>query len=313
MGGVVARCSKAPDGVGADAKYKQDGGLGELVTFNPQRSRQIPITVVMPTLNEAAQIRDAVAALAWADEVIVVDGGSSDRTPALARAAGATVMHIADRTIAAQRNAGVATARNRWVLALDADERVTDELRLEFESVLAAPQHAAYRIRMQNIYFGCELRHGGWGRDWHVRLFTRERRFVERRVHEQLEPVSDVGSLSAPLKHTPHRDLTHHLEKMICYARWGAEDLRARGRRANVWDVTAVPMWRFVREYVMYAGWRDGRRGLVVAALSACAALLKYAHLFALEWQGTPVQATPLPQPRPGALVVPRFEGEPTH
>ena len=94
-----------------------------------------------------------------------------------------------------------------------------------------------------------------------------------------------MGSLKAQLLHTPYRDLSHHLEKMMRYARWGAEDLRERGRAANVCDVTAVPIWRFMREYVMYAGWRDGRRGLVAAALSACAALLKYAHLFALEWQ----------------------------
>lgn len=252
---------------------------------NPLPSRKLPITVVIPALNEAVQIREAVAALAWADEVILVDGGSTDDTPELACAAGAKVMRVANQTIAAQRNAGIAAARNRWVLALDADERVTDALRAELESVLAAPAHEAYRIQLQNIYLGRELRHGGWGRDWHIRLFPRERRFVEKRVHESLESVSDVGSLNAKLTHTPYRDLSHHLEKMIRYAKWGADDLYARGRRVNVWDLTAVPIWRFLREYVVYSGWRDGRRGLVVAALGACAALLKFAHLFALQWQ----------------------------
>lgn len=264
----------------------QGHALGEVAASDRPKPRKLPITVVTPTLNEAAQIHDAVAALAWADEVIVVDGGSKDGTAELARAAGATVIKVTGRTIGAQRNVGIAAARNAWVLALDADERVPEALQAELVAVLASPRHSAYRIPFKHIYLGKELRHGGWGRDWHVRLFTREGRFTENRVHEQLESPGDVGTLSAPLVHTPYRDLNHHLEKIIRYARWGAEDLRARGRRPNVGDVTVVPLWRFLREYVVYSGWRDGQRGLVAATLGGCAALLKFAHLFAMEWQG---------------------------
>ena len=293
-----------------EGKSADGGWPGESVTANQRRSPELPITVVMPTLNEAARIRHAVAAVAWADEVIIVDGGSADGTPQLARIAGARVIHLVGSTIASQRNAGIAAARNGWVLALDADEHVPETLRAELASVLAAPEHAAYRVRLRNIYLGRELCHGRWGRDWHVRLFPRERRFVERRIHEHLEPVSDIGSLSAQLEHTPYRDLAHHLEKMIRYTQWGAEDLYARGRRASAWDITARPAWRFVREYFMYSGWRDGRRGLVVAALSACAALLKYAHLFALEWQATTPQAIQVTQSQRALPAVPRPEGK---
>ena len=257
-----------------------------------QELHKLPVTVVIPTLNEAAQICEAVGAAEWASEVIVVDGGSTDGTQVLARSAGATVLDVPRRTIAVQRNAGIAVARNDWILALDADERVPDDLREELGTVLAAPQHAAYRIHFRNIYLGRELRYGLWGRDWHVRLFSRDRRFIERRVHESLEPIHDVGSLSRQLEHTPYRDLTHHLEKMIRYAQWGAEDLYARGRRACAWDVTGIPAWRFFREYVIFSGWRDGRHGLVVATLSACAAIFKYAYLFALQWQTAARQST---------------------
>lgn len=251
----------------------------------------------MPTLNEAAQIREAVAALDWADEVIVIDGGSTDGTPELAAEAGATVLHLSGRTIGAQRSAGIERARNHWVLALDADERVTDALRAELKSVVTAPKHEAYRIRFRNLYLGRELRHGSWGRDWHVRLFTRNLRFVEKRVHEGLEPVADVGSLQSAILHTPYRDLTHHLQKMMQYARWGAEDLYERGRRANIFDITLVPAWRFLREYLLYSGWRDGSRGALAAMLDACAGLLKYAYLYALEWQrgNAPADAKALP------------------
>jgi glycosyltransferase involved in cell wall biosynthesis len=266
----------------------------------------------MPALNEAARIHESILALAWADEVIVIDGGSSDGTAELARSSGAKVLQVTGTTIADQRNAGIAAARNRWVLALDVDEHVPETLRAEIESVLAAPKHEAYRVSLRNFYMGRELRHGIWVNDWHVRLFSSERRFVTRRVHEGLEPVSDVGTLRAQLEHTSYRDLAHHLEKITKYAKWGAQDLYDRGRRANFLDVTVVPVWRFFREYILYSGWRDGQRGLVLASLSACAALLKFAHLYALEWQATRPQSMPIVQPQHSLPAMRAREGEPT-
>ncbi len=288
---------------------------GESVTAPQQRPRHlqtIPLTVVMPALNEAARIHESIVALAWADEVIVVDGGSSDGTPELARSSGAKVLQVTGVTIAGQRNAGIAAARNRWVLALDVDEHVPETLRAEIESVLAAPKHEAYRLSLRNFYMGRELRHGIWVDDWHVRLFSRERRFVERRVHEELEPVSDVGTLRAQLEHASYRDLAHLLEKITRYAKWGAQDLYDRGRRASFLDITVAPAWRFFREYILYSGWRDGQRGLVLASLSACAALLKFVHLYTLEWQATRPESIPMVQPQHSLPTIRAREGEPT-
>lgn len=244
---------------------------------------RLPLTVVIPTLNEERQIASALEALAWADEVIVADGGSTDRTAELARQHGGTVIVVRGKSIGAQRNAAIAQARNAWVLALDADERATDALRDELARVLAGPAHEVYRVRCENYFLGRERTRGHWGRDWHVRLFGRQRRFSEDRVHEHLEPVKDVGELAAPIRHVPYRDLTHHLEKMLVYARWGAEELHARGRRAGAWDLLGRPAWRFVRDYFLYGSWRDGRYGLVTSLLTACAGFLKYAYLWELE------------------------------
>ena len=241
---------------------------------------RIPLTVVVPTLNEGAQIGDAIDALPFADEVIVADGGSSDDTVAIARAHGATVIERAGVTIAAQRNAAIARARNEWVFALDADERITDALWEELREVVAAPAHPVYRVRRMNSFLGRERRRGRWGRDWQVRLFTRERRFVPDRVHERLEPAPDAGSLRASLGHVPYRDLRHHLEKMIVYARWGAEQLHARGRRAKFWELAFRPAWRFVRDYVVYASCLDGAYGFLTSALAAYSCFVKYAFLW---------------------------------
>jgi len=256
--------------------------------------QKLPITVVIPTLNEAWQIAEAMDALSWADEVIVADGGSTDDTVTIARERGAKVMEVTGTTIAGQRNAAIAVARNEWVLALDADERVTDDLRSELAQVVAAPTppQVAYRIRCQNIYLGHERRRGKWGRDWHVRLFRREQRFVEDRVHEGLQPVPSLGTLRSPIRHLPYRDLTHQLQKIILYARWGAQDLYARGRRATLLDLTARPLWRFFRDYVLYGSFLDGRVGLVASGLTAYAAFLKYVYLWDLS-------AHPHPHPHP--------------
>lgn len=243
----------------------------------------VPLSIVIPVLNEGDQIGDCVRHLAWADEVLVADAGSTDGTVAAARDAGATVLERTGPTIAAQRNAAIAVARNQWVFALDADERIPTPLRNELAAVVRAPAHPVYRVRRRNFYLGRELTRGRWGKDWVIRLFTRDRRYVERRVHEGLEAVANPGTLAAPLEHTPYRDLAHQIEKMNRYARWGAEDLFDEGVRAGLWDLSGRPLARFLRAYLVQGGIRDGRFGFVTSVLGGYTAFLKYAHLWAME------------------------------
>jgi glycosyltransferase involved in cell wall biosynthesis len=246
-----------------------------------------PITVVIPTLNEAEQIADCVGHLRWADEVLVADGGSSDATAELARQAGATVLDVRGVTIAAQRNAAIGRARNRWVFALDADERIGPELAQELTHLAVDgkgdARHEAYAVRRNNVYLGRLMRHAGWGDAWAVRFFQRDRRFIEKRVHEGLEPVANVGRLTHPLAHTPYRDLSHHVRKLVQYAEWGAADLKDSGRRAHVADLLLRPGWQFFRTYILQLGVLEGWRGLVLCGLAGVSVFLKYAWLWDLE------------------------------
>jgi glycosyltransferase involved in cell wall biosynthesis len=242
---------------------------------------RLPISVVIPTLNEAPRLEAALETVAWADEVIVVDAGSADGTPTIARRHGARVLTVAGLTIGEQRNAGIESARNHWILALDADEAVTPELRDSLAQLCYSNDsaHAAYRIRSRNWHLGRELRHGPWGRDWKVRVFSRDQRFSTAKVHENLVELRDVGALDGALIHHPYRDLSHQITKIAKYARWAADDMRARGRRASVFDLLARPAWRFVRDYFLLSGWRDGAAGFVVSTVSAFSVFLKYACL----------------------------------
>ncbi len=239
-----------------------------------------PVTVVIPTRNEGAQIAECVGALAWAAEVIVVDGGSTDETREAARAAGALVLDHPGPTIAQQRNAGIAAASHEWVFAVDADERTGSELARELRGTVASPAHEAYAVRRRNVFLGRIVRHAGWERDWVVRLFRRNRRFVERKLHEALEPVADVGRLAAPLEHVPYRDLSHYMRKLDLYSGWAAEELSARGRRPRLSDLLVRPPARFVRMYLLQLGFLDGWRGAVLCGLSAASVFLKYARLW---------------------------------
>lgn len=243
----------------------------------------VPVTVVIPTLNEAALIGGAVGHLAWASEVLVADGGSTDGTQELARKAGARVLEVPGVTIAAQRNAAIATAKTEWVFALDADERIPPALAAEIARTAAAPAHEAYAVGRNNYYLGRLMRRGGWGDNWAVRFFRRDRRFVERRVHEGLESVADTGRLLEPLEHTPYRDLTHHLKKIDLYATWAAQDLRDRGRRARITDILVRPPFTFCRTYILQLGVLEGWHGAVLCGLSAVSVFLKYSRLWELE------------------------------
>ena len=249
----------------------------------------LPITVVVPTLNEADRLSRCLSSVSWAAQIIVADGGSTDRTREIAEQHHASVLSNCGSTIGAQRNAAIAVASQLWILALDADEVATPELRDSIAAALARTDTMngtavqAYRLKMRNQYLGGPMERGSWGRDWHVRFFRAHLRFETKRVHEGLDYGGPVGTLAGVVDHDSYRSLQHHLAKVATYAQWGADDLYAKGKRATWSHLFARPAWRFVRAYVIDGNWRDGRRGLVFSVVHAWSAFAKYALLWDRE------------------------------
>ncbi len=251
------------------------------------------LAVLVTARDEEEQIGAALGTVAgWAAElVVVVDPRTRDRTRELAADAGARVLEHPFAGSGAQCNFGLDRCRHRWVFVLDADERVGGPLRAAVAAAVAAPRHPAYAVRRRNLAFGRPLRFGDWGRDRVVRLVDRfEARYVELSVHGAVNAAS-VGRLEGELEHHTLRTLEQYLPKVQDYARRGAADLVAAGRRASWAGAVGHGAWRFFRSYVFRLGLLDGGPGLVVAALGAWGTFLKWTAVW--EAGATPARSAP--------------------
>ena len=254
----------------------------------PGGHEPVACSVIIAAKNEADEIAECIASVAWAAEVIVVENDSADDTVGQARAAGATVFSHPFTTIGRQRNAAIDRARHEWILVVDADERGTVGLRDEVVRTISnGTGPTAYRVRRRNYFLGREIRHGGWERDRPVRLFRRTLRYDERPVHEHVVTEGPIGELDEPMIHYPYATLGEYFAKLDRYSRSWAEQNHARGRRTNAWTIAFRPPARFVSMYVLRAGFLDGGAGVIVAALAAMSVAAKYARLWEMQLTGT--------------------------
>ena len=240
------------------------------------------LSVVIVTRNEEERIRACLEAVAWADELIVVDAESEDKTASIARELTDHVIVRPWPGFAIQKNHGLDLARGAWILSLDADEIVSPALRAEIEGVVAADGPAdGYAVPRRNIFWGRWVRHGGLYPDWQIRLFRRGRgRFSERAVHESVQVAGDVRRLAGHLEHRSYRDVSDFLARADRYSTLAAEDVIARGGRVHAWDLVLRPLGRFVGMYVLERGFLDGWRGFLLAALYAYYVLIRCAKVW---------------------------------
>lgn len=242
------------------------------------------LSAIVICRNEEAVIGRCLASLAWAEEIVVFDSGSTDRTVAICRELGATV-HTADwQGPATQRNRAIDRSSGDWILALDADEWVTEALRLEIEAVVRAEPSAkgpaAYRMPRLSSYCGRPMRHGGWWPDYVSRLFRRgAARFEGGILHDHLVCECPTGRLHNHLMHEPFKDLSKVLDKLNAYSTWGAQSLHEKGRSSGLLRAVGHGAWTFFRTYVLRAGFLDGREGFLLAASNAEGTYYKYVKL----------------------------------
>ena len=242
------------------------------------------LSVVLIVKNEADNLAACLDTVRWADEIVVLDSGSTDDTVAIARQYTRQVFEQTDwQGYGKQRQRAQALAAGEWILMLDADERVTPALRASIKHALQADQRdRVYALPRLSWCFGRYIRHGGWYPDYVTRLYPREQAaYNEQQVHEKLiHEGLTVERLQGDLLHYTYRDLHHYLVKSAGYARDWAAQRYARGKRASLWQGIGHAMGCFVRMYLLRGGFLDGRTGLLLALLSAHSTFVKYADLW---------------------------------
>jgi len=243
------------------------------------------LSVIIITRNESRHIGACLDSVAFADEIIVLDSGSTDDTCDIARARGARVAVTADWPgFGPQKNRALDMATGSWVLSIDADERVTPELAAEIREAIAQPRCEAYRIARLSEFCGRPMRHSGWWPDHVLRLFRRgAARFTDAAVHEKLQAEGPAGVLRHHMLHYPYENIEALLVKMNRYSSDAAAMMYRRGRRTTALGALGHGLWTFVRIYVLRRGFLDGRRGLVVACAGAAGSFFRYAKLMMLQ------------------------------
>ncbi len=236
------------------------------------------ITATIITLNEERNISRAIESLRCADEILIVDSGSVDRTVELARNLGARVIDANWRGYSAQKNWAAEQATHDWILSLDADESLSEALDSEILALKkSAPQYDAYTMPRLARYLGRWIMHSGWYPDRKVRLYHRGKAcFVGDFVHESVHVEGRVGKLENNLLHFTCDSLVEHVKTVDRYTTLAAQELAARKVGIPYWRLVADPAWTFFKSYVLQRGFLDGAEGLMIAHMAAFYTFLKY-------------------------------------
>ena len=237
------------------------------------------LSVILITRNEAGNIAECLGSVAFADERIVLDNGSTDGTADIARSLGVRVVTAADWPgFGAQKNRALALATGRWVFSIDADERVTPELAASIQVVVAGdPPEAGFDLSRLSNFCGQWMRHGDWYPDRVLRLFRRDAgRFSDDQVHERLIVDGRIGRLNGELLHHSMPRLEDALDKMNRYSSGRAADKVAAGRRGGLGSALSHGIWAFLRCYILHRGFLDGRLGFVLAVYVAEGTYYRY-------------------------------------
>ena len=243
------------------------------------------MTVAIITKNEAHNLAACLASISFADQIVVVDSGSTDSTVDLAKQFGAEVtVHPDWQGFGIQKGRALALARCDWVLSIDADERVSPALKSEIQKILVAPKFSAYSMPRLSSFCGQYMRHSGWYPDRVLRLFRRgSAQFSQELVHERVLTQAAVGQLENHLTHETYRDMGQMLRKSDAYSTAGAAEMFNQGKSASLASAVAHAFWAFIRTYFLRRGFLDGRLGFVLAISVSQTTYYRYVKLWMLR------------------------------
>lgn len=243
------------------------------------------ITAVIPTLNEEFCVGGAIASVSFADEVLVIDSNSSDRTVAIAREHGARVLFRKFDDFSTQKNFAIDQAKHNWIFVLDADERISPELGQEIrDTVRHAGEKVGFYVYRTFYFKERRISRGGWQTDKVIRLFRKDRcRYDGKLVHEQIETEGPLGYLRNKLDHYSYRGFDQYASKLNLYASLQAKELFERGKKVSLFHLLVKPPFRFFVHYLVRMGFMDGTPGFILAAQHSFGVFTRYAKLWILR------------------------------
>lgn len=242
----------------------------------------VPLSVVIITKDEEKNIDRCLSSVKWADEIIVVDTNSTDRTIEIAKSHGAKVYQQPWLGFGPQKNIAVEKASHDWCLSLDADEVVTPLLQESIISTIASPKSFAYKIGRHSFYLNKIMRYGDWGKDKVVRLFNRQHHnWTNDQVHERINiKKKDAILIKGKLLHYTQQSLDASIKKTNQYSTIAAEQAYKRGKKNRLHKAFLSKYWTFFRCYILLGGFLDGYRGFVLAKLTSDGSFFKYLKLW---------------------------------
>ena len=240
------------------------------------------LSVFIITHNEEKNIKACLESIKWADEIVVVDNDSNDNTIKICKEYTDRIFQEEWKGYAKQKQSALDKTTGEWVLNLDADERLTPELRLEIENTLAYKERLkdGYLIPFKSYFGGKWIKHGGWYPDYHLRLFRREKgRFGNEEVHEGVKIEGSIGYLKNPINHYTYNSISDFIKRMDLYTSLFAEDRYKKGKKAMWGQLVFRPPFTFFKMFFLQRGILDGYYGFLLAILYSYYTFLKYAKL----------------------------------
>jgi len=244
------------------------------------------LTAIIPTGNEIHNIEDVIASVSFADEILVVDSFSTDGTFEKAQELATKIIRREYQYSASQKNWAIPQAKHEWILLVDADERVTPELKNEIISILKNPKKnvVAYWIGRKNHFMGVRVNYSGWKKDKVIRLFKRDFcSYEDKRVHGEIIANGTVGKLEHKLFHNTYVSMDNYIEKMNKYATWQAKDYDNKTGKLTPYHFIIKPFWGFFKHYIVQSGFRDGVVGLTIGYLQGYVIFMRYVKLWLLR------------------------------